>query len=79
VIWELSGTGQARQRRALRLIGCAFGALAVYLLGPTVKAAGFTTLLLVMAGISSLTTLFVSLLPGRIPSSAPAAAPVPAR
>jgi len=32
VIWELSGTGQARQRRALRLIGCAFGALAVYLL-----------------------------------------------
>ena len=32
VIWELSGTGQARQRRALRLIGYAFAALAVYLL-----------------------------------------------
>jgi divalent metal cation (Fe/Co/Zn/Cd) transporter len=32
VIWELSGTGQPRQRRALRLIGCAFAALAVYLL-----------------------------------------------
>jgi hypothetical protein len=32
VIWELSGTGHARQRRALRLIGCAFAALAVYLL-----------------------------------------------
>lgn len=32
VIWELSGTGQARQHRALRLIGCAFAALAVYLL-----------------------------------------------
>jgi hypothetical protein len=32
-----------------------------------------------MAGISSLTTLFVSLLPGRVPSTAPAAAPVPAR
>jgi divalent metal cation (Fe/Co/Zn/Cd) transporter len=31
VIWELSGTGQARQRRALRLIGLAFGLLAVYL------------------------------------------------
>ena len=32
VLWELSGTGQARQRRALRLIGAAFIALAVYLL-----------------------------------------------
>jgi divalent metal cation (Fe/Co/Zn/Cd) transporter len=31
VIWELSGTGAARQRRALRLIGIAFIALAVYL------------------------------------------------
>lgn len=33
VIWELSGTGQHRQRRALRMIGYAFAALAVYLLG----------------------------------------------
>jgi len=32
VIWELSGTGQRRQRRALRLIGYAFAALAIYLL-----------------------------------------------
>jgi divalent metal cation (Fe/Co/Zn/Cd) transporter len=32
VIWELSGSGQARQRFALRLIGIAFAALAVYLL-----------------------------------------------
>jgi divalent metal cation (Fe/Co/Zn/Cd) transporter len=32
VIWELSGTGEARQRRGLRLIGYAFAALAVYLL-----------------------------------------------
>lgn len=31
VIWELSDTGQARQRRALRLIGAAFALLAVYL------------------------------------------------
>ena len=31
VIWELSGTGADRQRRALRLIGTAFAALAVYL------------------------------------------------
>ena len=31
VLWELSGTGQQRQRRALRLIGAAFVALAVYI------------------------------------------------
>jgi divalent metal cation (Fe/Co/Zn/Cd) transporter len=31
VLWELSGTGEHRQRRALRLIGGAFGLLAVYL------------------------------------------------
>jgi MFS family permease len=42
--------------------------LAVYLLGPTVKAAGFTTLLSVMAVLSTFTTLFVSMLPGRIPT-----------
>jgi len=32
VLWELSGTGEERQRRALRLIGGAFAALAAYLL-----------------------------------------------
>ena len=32
VIWELSGTGEDRQRRGLRLIGYAFAALAVYLM-----------------------------------------------
>ncbi len=32
VLWELSGTGEQRQRRALRLIGVAFIALACYLL-----------------------------------------------
>lgn len=32
VVWELSGTGEDRQRRALRLIGFAFAALALYLL-----------------------------------------------
>jgi divalent metal cation (Fe/Co/Zn/Cd) transporter len=31
VIWELSGTGEQRQRRAMRLIGGAFVLLAVYL------------------------------------------------
>jgi MFS family permease len=49
---------------------------AVYLLGPVVKGSGFTTLLLMMAGISALTTIFVSFLPGRVPR--PAAAAVPA-
>lgn len=32
VLWELSGSGEDRQRRALRLIGIAFIALAAYLL-----------------------------------------------
>jgi divalent metal cation (Fe/Co/Zn/Cd) transporter len=32
VIWELSGAGEERQRRGLRLIRYAFAALAVYLL-----------------------------------------------
>ena len=43
VIWELSGTGEQRQRRGLRLIGYAFTALAVYLLAQStaVLAAGF--------------------------------------
>jgi divalent metal cation (Fe/Co/Zn/Cd) transporter len=31
VLWELSGTGEHRQRRALRLIGIAFVALALYI------------------------------------------------
>jgi hypothetical protein len=43
VIWELSGTGAARQRRALRLIGYAFAALAIYLLAQStvVLATGY--------------------------------------
>ncbi len=32
VVWELSGTGSRRQRRALLIIGAAFTALALYLL-----------------------------------------------
>jgi divalent metal cation (Fe/Co/Zn/Cd) transporter len=31
VIWELSGTGEARRHKALRIIGTAFGALGMYL------------------------------------------------
>jgi divalent metal cation (Fe/Co/Zn/Cd) transporter len=43
VVWELSGTGKTRQRTALRLIGAAFAALAVYLAAQStvVLAAGF--------------------------------------
>lgn len=43
VIWELSGAGQDRQRRALRLIGAAFALLAVYLAiqSTVVLAVGF--------------------------------------
>ena len=38
VIWELSGSGEIRQRRALRMIGVAFLALAAYLLVESVIA-----------------------------------------
>ena len=43
VIWELSGTGEDRQRRGLRVIGYAFTGLAVYLLvqSTVVLAAGY--------------------------------------
>ena len=43
VVWELSGTGNDRQRRALRLIGVAFGLLAGYLAvqSTVVLAAGY--------------------------------------
>jgi divalent metal cation (Fe/Co/Zn/Cd) transporter len=43
VIWELRGTGEERQRRALRLIGAGFALLAVYLLvqSTAVLATGF--------------------------------------
>ena len=43
VIWELSGTGEERQRHGLRLIGYAFAALAAYLLvqSTVVLASGY--------------------------------------
>lgn len=43
VVWELSGTGHERQRRALRLIGAAFLLLALYLLvqSAVVLASGY--------------------------------------
>jgi MFS family permease len=65
-----------RSRVAGIRLAVSFGvsSLAVYLLGPTVKAAGFGTLLTVMAMISGFTTLFVAFLPGRM--AAPAAPPL---
>jgi divalent metal cation (Fe/Co/Zn/Cd) transporter len=43
VIWELSGTGEERRKRALKLIGVGFALLALYLLVQStwVLAAGF--------------------------------------
>ncbi|WP_244179080.1 hypothetical protein [Streptomyces rubellomurinus] len=43
VIWELSGTGEPRRRRALRLIGAGFALLALNLLvqSPVVLVTGF--------------------------------------
>ena len=49
-------------------------ALAVYLLGPIVKASGFTTLLLVMAAIAACTVMFAILLPGEAKTRAAIAA-----
>jgi hypothetical protein len=43
--------------------------LAVYLLGPTVKAFGFGTLFEVMAAIAAATTLILTLLPGSSPAA----------
>jgi MFS family permease len=61
-----------RSRVAGVRLAVSFGvsSLAVWLLGPTVKAAGFTTLLMVMAGLATLTTLLVSLLPSYVPQAA---------
>jgi MFS family permease len=71
-----------RSRVAGIRLAVSFGvaSTAVYLLGPTVKAAGFTTLLVAMAAISACTAAFVMLLPGGLPRpvAAPAAAPAQA-
>ena len=58
-----------RSRVAGMRLAVSFGvsSLAVYVLGPTVKAAGFSTLLTVMGGLAAFTTLCVAFLPGRIP------------
>jgi MFS family permease len=65
-----------RSRVAGVRLAVSFGvsSLAVYALGPTVKAAGFSTLLVVMATLAMLSTVFVAMLPGRLTTAAPAAA-----
>lgn len=50
-------------------ISVGFSSLAVYALGPAVKAAGFQTLLLGMAGVALLTAAVVMLLPPEPPKS----------
>src|SRR6185436_13863234 len=70
-----------RSRVAGVRLAVSFGvsSLAVYALGPTVKAAGFSTLLTVMATLAGLSTVFVAMLPSRISAAAaPAAAPAAA-
>jgi MFS family permease len=63
-----------RSRVSGMRLAVSFGvsSLAVYTLGPVVKGAGFTTLLLVMAGLAAMTTLFVSMLPSAARSGAAA-------
>ena len=58
-----------RSRVAGLRLAVSFGisSVAVWILGPLVKASGFTTLLLTMAVIASLTTLAVFFLPARDP------------
>lgn len=62
-----------RSRVAGMRLTVAFGvsALAVYLLGPVVKAGGFGTLLVVLALISAASTLAILALPSRLPGATP--------
>ncbi len=55
-----------RSRVSGMRLAVSFGisSLAVYSLGPAVKTAGFTNLLLVMAAIACCTAVFVLMLPG---------------
>jgi MFS family permease len=68
---------RTRSRVAGMRLAVSFGvsSLAVSVLGPAVKAAGFGTLLMVMAGLAAFTAVFVSLLPGSVPAGAPAGVP----
>jgi MFS family permease len=62
---------QMRSRVSGVRLTVSFGAssLAVWLIGPVVKSAGFTTLLIVMACIASITLLFATQLPNTNPQT----------
>ncbi|WP_329786505.1 MFS transporter [Bordetella hinzii] len=70
---------RSRSRVAGMRLTVSFGvsSLAVWLLGPVVKQAGFTTLLLVMALIAACTAAMVTLLPGEPGQAEHPAAPQP--
>ncbi len=70
---------RSRSRVAGMRLTVSFGvsSLAVWLLGPVVKQAGFTTLLLVMALIAACTAAMVTLLPGEPGQAENPAAPQP--
>jgi MFS family permease len=55
-------------------VSIGISSLAVWLLGPLVKAAGFNTLFVAMAGVALLTAAIVSWLPGEAPRVLPVAA-----
>ena len=65
---------QMRSRVSGVRLAISFGvsSLAVWLLGPIVKAAGFDSLLLLMAGIAACTLLLVLMLPAHEPQAASA-------
>jgi MFS family permease len=62
---------QMRSRVSGMRLGVSFGAssAAVWMIGPVVKAAGFSTLLIVMACIAALTLLFATQLPNMTPKA----------
>jgi hypothetical protein len=55
-------------------VSIGISSLAVWLLGPMVKAAGFDTLFASMAGVALITAAIVSLLPSETPRVQPATA-----
>jgi MFS family permease len=55
-------------------VSIGISSLAVWLLGPMVKAAGFDTLFVSMAGVALITAAIVSWLPSEAPAAQPAAA-----
>lgn len=70
--------GMRSRVSGLRLaIGLGVSSFAVWLLGPLVKASGFTTLLLGMAAIAACTVAFIALLPGEA-QTRPVPVPAPA-